>query len=460
MPPDDELIHALHVALQSAPDNLPLRKHLAELLLKKERYKDAENEYRQALELAPRDTALKCGLADAYFRQGKPDVALFILDELLRSGEHNGQVYLLKARIHLAMGSQGEAAAAYADALRIDASLVDADLEKQLQNQPAKTEPEERPKVRVSAEPQAPAASTDVEKPGLTFKDVGGMEKLKEEIRMKIIHPLVHPEIYKAYGKSIGGGILMYGPPGCGKTHIARATAGEVQAHFMGVGIHDVLNMYLGQSESNLHDIFELARVNTPCVLFFDEVDALGASRTDMRHSAGRHVINQFLAEMDGVASSNEGVLVLAATNAPWHLDPALRRPGRFDRVLFVPPPDFEARKAILRILLADKPVEGLDYERLSRDADEFSGADLKGVVDQAVERKLAEAMRRGSALPISGKDLSAVIKDTHPTTREWFATARNYALFANQGGLYDDIVNYLEPGEKPGLLPKKFFKK
>jgi SpoVK/Ycf46/Vps4 family AAA+-type ATPase len=179
-----------------------------------------------------------------------------------------------------------------------------------------------------------------------------------------------------------------------------------------------------------------------------------------MRQSAGRHVINQFLSELDGIASSNEGVLVLAATNAPWHLDPALRRPGRFDRVLFVPPPDFEARKAILQILLAGKPVERIDFERLSREVDEFSGADLKGVVDQAVERKLAEAIRRGVPQPISAKDLSAVIKETHPTTREWFATARNYALFANQGGLYDDIAVYLEPGDKPGLLPRKFFKR
>ena len=142
-----------------------------------------------------------------------------------------------------------------------------------------------------------------------------------------------------AYGKKVGGGILMYGPPGCGKTHLARATAGEVQAKFMSIGINDVLDMWMGNSERNLHSLFEQARRNRPCVLFFDEVGRIGRQqRSDMRQSSGRHLVNQFLAEMDGTTSNNEGVLILGATNAPWHVDSAFRRPGRFDQVLFVPP--------------------------------------------------------------------------------------------------------------------------
>ena len=117
------------------------------------------------------------------------------------------------------------------------------------------------------------------ERPKTTFDDVGGMERVKEEIRLKIILPLQQPELYKAYGKPIGGGILMYGPPGCGKTHLARATAGEIEAAFLSVGINDVLDMWIGNSERNLHELFEQARRARPCVLFFDEVDALGASR-------------------------------------------------------------------------------------------------------------------------------------------------------------------------------------
>jgi SpoVK/Ycf46/Vps4 family AAA+-type ATPase len=262
---------------------------------------------------------------------------------------------------------------------------------------------------------------------------------------MKIIHPLKHPELYKAYGKPIGGGILMYGPPGCGKTYLARATAGEVKAGFLAVGINDILEMWIGQSEKNLHELFERARDNRPCVLFFDEVDALAASRTDLRHSAGRNVVNQFLSELDGIDASNEGVLVLAATNAPWHLDPAFRRPGRFDRVIFVPPPDAPARSAILRIQLRDKPATDVDVDQVAAKLDMFSGADLKGLVDLAVEGKLGEAMRTGIPTPLRTKDLLDAARSMTPTTKEWFATARNHVLYANQAGLYDAVRPWLK---------------
>jgi SpoVK/Ycf46/Vps4 family AAA+-type ATPase len=203
--------------------------------------------------------------------------------------------------------------------------------------------------------------------------------------------------------------------------------------------------MWLGNSEKNLHELFDQARNHAPCVLFFDEVDALGASRADMRHSSARVLINQFLAEMDGVTTSNEGVLLLAATNAPWHLDSAFRRPGRFDQVLFVPPPDEQARAAILRIMCRGKPVGDIDFDHLARRTAGFSGADLKGIVDLAVEAKLRDALRTGTPQPLTTRDLMTATGRAKPTTKEWFATARNFALYANQSGVYDDILKYLE---------------
>jgi SpoVK/Ycf46/Vps4 family AAA+-type ATPase len=270
------------------------------------------------------------------------------------------------------------------------------------------------------------------------------MESVKEEIRIKIIHPLANPELFRAYGKTVGGGILMYGPPGCGKTHLARATAGEIKAGFISVGIADVLDMWVGTSERNLRDLFANARRSAPCVLFFDEVDALGARRSDMIKSGGRQLINQFLAELDGVGSSNEGVLILAATNSPWHLDPAFRRPGRFDRVLFVPPPDAVAREQILRILCRGKPTSGIDHGIVAKKTADFSGADLKAVVDKAIEAKLHESLKKGTPQPLSTADLVAAANSLRPTTKEWFATARNHALYANEGGAYDDVLRYL----------------
>src|SRR5690606_38599701 len=154
--------------------------------------------------------------------------------------------------------------------------------------------------------------------------------------------------------------------------------------------------------------------------------DALGASRTDMRQSAGRNLINQFLSELDGIDARNEGVLVLAATNAPWHIDPAFRRPGRFDRVVFVPPPDEGARAEILRIHLKGKPVGEVDFSALAKKTRDFSGADLMACVSEAIDIKLDDALKSGTPEPITHKELLRAVKSHKPTTKEWFATARN----------------------------------
>jgi len=447
MKSQENLIRSLREAVEQSPQNVDLRIHLADLLLEAGQYPEAIQEYRAALESRPTDSSIKYSLADSYFRSGKYDVALVVLDELLRLPDPSPKAFLLAARCYYQSGQMGKAGEAYHRAVKADPSLADDALSRVL----GLSERSEEDKVRVTAQGTVSDLNAGVERPSVTFKNVGGMDKLKDEIRMKIIHPLTHPEMYRAYGKSIGGGILMYGPPGCGKTHLARATAGEVNARFLAIGIHDVLDMYLGQSERNLHGIFELARANTPCVLFFDEVDALGASRSDMRQSVGRHVINQFLSEMDGIASDNSGVLILAATNAPWYVDTALRRPGRFDRVIFVPPPDDAARTEILKIILEGKPLESLNHEKVAAVTEGFSGADLRGLVDMAVEQKLEDAMKKGKVLPLTTQDLVAAAKKSKSTTKDWFETAKNYALYSNQSGFYDDIVAYMNPSKDSG---------
>ncbi|MCR9098702.1 MAG: AAA family ATPase [bacterium] len=439
-------IQQLREALKSAPDNLPLRKLLANALMKQDRHEEAEAEYKAALRLNAADTDLKIGLADAFRAQQKTGSGLVLIEEMVEAPAPPAKAWLVYAKL-LLQSQQAEAAKeAYENAIAINDKLRDAYLESEI-NLQIKDQPEpEKIKLKTGGdEAEDQDKSIDIERPDTTFEDVGGMEQVKEEVRMKILHPLKHPEIYQAYGKKIGGGILLYGPPGCGKTHLARATAGEVGSNFLAVGISDILDMYIGQSERNLHAIFEKARSLKPCVLFFDEVDALGASRSDMRHSAGRNVINQFLAELDGVEYNNEGVLVLAATNAPWHLDSAFRRPGRFDRIIFVPPPDAAAREAILKLKLKGKPVSELNYSKLVKKTGDFSGADLEAIIDRAIEGKLEEAIRKGIPEPLQTQDLEQAIKKHRATTKEWFSTAKNYALFANEAGIYDEILDYLK---------------
>ena len=375
--------------------------------------------------------------------------ATVVVEQLQRSGACPAGTKLLQARLAARAGDHERAARDYQAAIEADPALADEQLARELdafrEKSPLPDGQEDAVADGIEAAPSGPMRiGVDLERPSITFADVGGMESVKEEIRLKIIHPLHNAEIYKAYGKAIGGGMLLYGPPGCGKTYLARATAGEVKAAFLAIGINDVLDMWTGNSEKNLHELFQTARRNKPCVMFIDEVDALGASRTDLIRSSGRLLINQFLSELDGVKSSNEGVLILAATNVPWHLDNAFRRPGRFDRILFVPPPDAPARARILQLILRGKPVGKIDFARLAKCTDSFSGADLRNLVDRAVEGKLREAIKTGTPEPISTDDLLTAAKTGRPSTLEWFATAKNYATYANQAGLYDDILHYL----------------
>lgn len=478
MSSSEEIIRTLRNAVSVSPDNVPLRQHLADTLLSYGRFSEAEEEYRAGLAMAGSHQNLQIGLVKALFQQSKLDLALSTIDNLLKNSPDiiPAEVYLLHCRVLLQKGRQEQAIGEYFKAIDADSKVADPTLVEQLGLKPGdqfslsqtfyhpENEDSSPPvaamgpsdfsgdddeivdgRIRIGVGEEFDDLPLEIERPSISFSDVGGMESLKEEIQMKIIHPLAHPEIYAAYGKKVGGGILMYGPPGCGKTHLARATAGEVKANFLSVGINDVLDMWLGNSERNLHELFETARRNTPCVLFFDEVDALAAKRTDMRLSAGRHIINQFLSELDGVKYSNEGMLILAATNAPWHLDSAFLRPGRYDRVIFVPPPDQTAKASILRILLKDKPVQDVDYNYLAKKLKEFSGADLKATIDVAVEAKLSEAMKKGVPSPLKTRDLQQAAKKIKPSTKDWFSTARNYALYANQSGLYDDILTYLK---------------
>ena len=282
--------------------------------------------------------------------------------------------------------------------------------------------------------------------PTIGFDDVGGLEKVKTQMRRRIINPFLKKDLFVKFKRRAGGGVLMYGPPGCGKTMLARALAHECRAKFVNVKASDILDKWIGESEKNIAHIFAEARADKPVVLFFDEIEALAQKRQFGDNHKINTTISTLLTEMDGFESDNEGVLILGATNVPWSLDSAFRRPGRFDRTIFVPPPDKLARKFILKTQLIDRPVDNaLDISPLINRTSGFSGADLVGLVDTALDYAIEDSEDADKLVPLSGRHFNDALSEVRPSTGEWLAQADAYAEHANKDGLYDDLAAFLK---------------
>jgi transitional endoplasmic reticulum ATPase len=441
---DDATLSSLKAALAASPDNGPL---LALLL----RAHLTRNELPPALELLGARAPERLPEQD---RHVGAQVLLATGDArraLLFCQGPTAEQALWAARAHLALEELDAARAAYQRAVTANATLEDVELRTRLSVRVVEAQtPQGGPRLRVisnddtneedSAHALAPAL------PPLTFADVGGLTEVKKQVHRRIIQPFQKPSLFERFKRKAGGGILLYGPPGCGKTLLARATAGECKARFFNVIISDVLDMYIGESERKLHALFEKARQSTPAVLFFDEIEALAAKRQFSREGSSAKLVSQFLAEMDGFAQTNSGVLVLGATNTPWAIDPAFRRPGRFDRVFFVPPPDAPARRDILQLALKGRPQEEkLDLDFIVQRTQGFSGADLSHVVETASDLAIERSLDAGTESPLRDEDLKAALREVKPTVLEWLTTARNYARYANEGGQYDEVLEFLQ---------------
>jgi SpoVK/Ycf46/Vps4 family AAA+-type ATPase len=302
-----------------------------------------------------------------------------------------------------------------------------------------------------AAEPQHRGATVDqwvlgeVEEPRTTLADVGGMPAIKRWLSTAFLSSLRDPEMRRLFGRSLRGGLLMYGPPGCGKTFLARALAGELGAGFLQIDLAHVVDMWLGYSRRSVHEIFETARAAAPCLLYLDQLDAIGPRRAGRRHSIGRGVVDQLVAELYSASEEHEGVFVVAATEHPWDVDSLLRRPGRLDHRLLVLPPDLQAREAIIRGVLAGRPLaDDLDLAALAARTDKYSAADLAQLCESAAAAALEASMVSNSSRPIALADFTRGLHEIRPSTPPWFELARDYARFAAEPGSYDDLVSYL----------------
>lgn len=239
---------------------------------------------------------------------------------------------------------------------------------------------------------------TVVEVPNITWEDIGGLEDVKRELREVVQYPVEHPEKFEKFGMSPSKGVLFYGPPGCGKTLLAKAVANECQANFVSIKGPELLTMWFGESEANVRDVFEKARGAAPCVLFFDELDSIAKSRGSSAGDAGGagdRVMNQLLTEMDGMGAK-KNVFIIGATNRPDIIDAALLRPGRLDQLIYIPMPDFESRLGILKSTLRKSPVAAdVPLSELARAMDKFSGADITEICQRAAKYAIRESIEK-----------------------------------------------------------------
>jgi len=255
-----------------------------------------------------------------------------------------------------------------------------------------------------------------LDKPGIRFDDIAGLQAVKDLIRRRVILPFRNPQLASEYGRKPGGGVLMYGPPGTGKTMMAKAIATELDAPFYNVQCSEVMSKWVGEAEQNLRDLFATARQRLPAVVFFDETESLVARRGGQSTVMNR-LIPEFLAQVDGVKEGPPGLLLLGATNRPWDMDPASLRPGRFGEQIYIGLPDQPARRFILGNSLGRVPCEeGICLDELAARAEGFSRADLQGLVDRIVDPVFEEAMNLGRPVPVRPCDVQRGLDHSRPS--------------------------------------------
>jgi SpoVK/Ycf46/Vps4 family AAA+-type ATPase len=421
----------------------------------KKNYDKAIEDYSHAVETDADNPLIYNNRGDAYYRKQDFEKAIADYDKAISLNKDYLKAYYNRGLSYACLQDYQSAVENFDRVIEIDASFSDAynvrglayeylekydeavaDYEKALELNPelaeAKEHLESAKKKKAEKEQGSPGEGVTaikfLIKPKERFADVAGLEKVKEMIKEYIVYPLQDPELARKYGKLGGGGVLLYGPPGCGKTFIMKSAAGECKANFMNVKLSDVLDMYVGNTEKNIRNVFETARKNSPCIIFIDEIDGLGGRRDQMKESAQymKMAVNQLLYEMDGVEGRAENVLVVAATNAPWDVDPALRRSGRFTKLVYIGEPDQKSRMQILQLHSKGRPVgKGIGWGRLARSTDGYAGADMKSICDDAAAIPWLAALKTGKHREIKMADYLKSVRKKKSSLPPWYESAK-----------------------------------
>ena len=402
--PDSPLVRSLRTAVEASPEDVPLRLHLAELLLDAGKVDEAIGHIASALHRAPGSAEGRKLMTRAVAAQGQRTDGTLRFSRAVPAAPGGGRVEEPTERHSFNW------AAAEGQFAGVAQPFVDS-----------------------GTAPLGEPLRFDVESGKFRLADVHGMPDAKRRLLATVVNPVRNAGLNRR-NPPLRGGLLMYGPPGCGKTFMARAVAGELESRFLAINLADGPELYAGSPERNLREIFAEVRRAAPCVLFLDDVDAAGRNRA---------LITALLAELDGL-TGKDAPIVLAASSNPWDLDPVLRRPGRLDRTLLVAPPDPAAREAILHHLLRDRRLgAGVNLREMAARTDEFSVTDLATLCETAAERAAGDPGRGGRL--ISVRDFDAVLAEVRSSTGAWLSVARNATKFATLDGYYDDLHRYLK---------------
>jgi ATPase family associated with various cellular activities (AAA) len=446
---DPELLEGLEAAVAASPDNVPLRLHLGLLLLRAGRHADALEqcaavllrvpEHRGALDLAASATMAveppRWATDRTQRGRGAPQAPRASAGrrqlEAVREqqGPRRHGAFEEAPPREAARGSPSVAAAARPLAAEQPVPFHEAEAHEEL----AKGS-----EVAMLLED----LGLDIEPAGVTLADVGGMTSVKQWLASSGPVSQAERSPRRQLQRALRGGLLEYGPAGCGKSFIARAIAGELGVGFLPADLAELLGRRPGEGQRTLHEVFQAARLGAPCVLLLDQLDALGDGPGTPQRSFSRGVVEQLVAELQVIRDEHQDVTVVAASESPWDIDPLLRE--RMSRRLLVLPPDREAREVILWGAIGDYPVAELNVAALAGRTEGFSATDLIMLADSAVEIATERALTSGRDRPVSMQDFDRAMVGIEPSPPAWLGLARNFVLYAGHGAVYDDLLAYL----------------
>lgn len=446
---DNSLTQGLEDALKQNPKNQQIRLLLVAEYMKKQHFDSALQHVQKILEEDRNSIPGLVALSQLKSASGSKSEAIVILERALSLAPNNAMIHYQLSQLKLEEGLEHEALVHYEQAKRLNPEINHYLLEDRFISSFSENPLPCREELDLGGDPSSLDHDADFfmqeipfqpEPPHYSFEDVGGMEGLKREVRLKLILPLKERKLYASFQQKTGGSLFLYGPSGCGKTYFCQAVAGEQKVPFYQMHLEDILDSYTGLSEKNLTELFEQAQKDSPSILFLDQIDALAGAKNNQL--INQTLLNKLLQELE--QEQNRDILILGTTNQPWFLDESLLSAGRFERLFFVPPPDLKTRLQILDIFLKNRPCQKLQVLDLAKKTEWYTGAELRVLVERATEYAIEDSLQAETLRPITMEHFEQALADILPlSARSWFKMATPYAK--KKPEFYRPLLAYLE---------------